>query len=69
MIIFGGDLANGSLASDVWWYRPVQDDWQQLGLSHSLGAPKLANHAAAVVDHYVYVFGGRSSSKFCPKVL
>ena len=58
MVIFGGELANGSLASDVWMYRPLQDDWQQLGFSSSHGAPKLANHAAAVVDSYLYVFGG-----------
>ena len=69
MVIFGGELANGSLASDVWMYRPVPDDWQQLGLSHSFGAPKLANHAAAVVDHYVYVFGGRSRSPMPSKSL
>lgn len=58
MVIFGGELANGSLASDVWMYRPLNDDWQQLGFSSSRGAPKLANHAAAVVDVYLYVFGG-----------
>lgn len=58
MVIFGGELANGSLANDVWIYRPLFDDWQQLGLSTSHGAPKLANHAAAVVDSYLYVFGG-----------
>lgn len=58
MVIFGGELANGSLASDVWMYRPIQDDWQQLGFSNSHGAPKLANHAAAVVDNHLYVFGG-----------
>lgn len=58
MVIFGGELANGSLASDVWMYRALNDDWQQLGFSSSLGAPKLANHAAAVVDNYLYVFGG-----------
>lgn len=58
MVIFGGELANGSLASDVWMYRPLKDDWQQLGFSHSQGAPKLANHAAAVVESYLYVFGG-----------
>uniref|UniRef100_A0A1A8GFI9 Multiple EGF-like-domains 8 n=1 Tax=Nothobranchius korthausae TaxID=1143690 RepID=A0A1A8GFI9_9TELE len=60
MVIFGGELANGSLASDVWKYRPMEDDWQQLGFSSSRGAPKLANHAAAVVDSYLYVFGGRT---------
>lgn len=58
MVIFGGELANGSLANDVWMYRPLNDDWQQLGFSSSRGAPKLANHAAAVVDIYLYVFGG-----------
>lgn len=58
MVIFGGELANGSLANDVWMYRPLNDDWQQLGFSSSRGAPKLANHAAAVVDVYLYVFGG-----------
>uniref|UniRef100_A0AAV2MAJ1 Uncharacterized protein n=1 Tax=Knipowitschia caucasica TaxID=637954 RepID=A0AAV2MAJ1_KNICA len=60
MVIFGGELANGSLSSDVWMYRPLQDDWQQLGFSFSHGAPRLANHAAAVVDSHLYVFGGRT---------
>lgn len=59
MVIFGGELSSGSLASDVWMYRPLHDDWHQLGSSSSHGAPKLANHAAAVVDDYLYVFGGR----------
>lgn len=66
MVIFGGELANGLLASDVWMYRPLQDDWQQLGFSNSHGAPKLANHAAAVVDSYLYVFGGGSHLMFPP---
>uniref|UniRef100_A0A8C7C7Q8 Multiple EGF like domains 8 n=1 Tax=Oncorhynchus kisutch TaxID=8019 RepID=A0A8C7C7Q8_ONCKI len=60
MVIFGGELASGALASDVWMYRPIQDDWQQLGQSHSPGAPRVANHAAAVVDNYLYIFGGRT---------
>ncbi|XP_010892421.2 multiple epidermal growth factor-like domains protein 8 [Esox lucius] len=60
MVIFGGQLASGSLASDVWMYRPIQDDWQQLGQSHLPGAPRLANHAAAVVDNFLYIFGGRT---------
>jgi len=58
MVIFGGELANGSLVSDVWIYRPLRDDWQQHGFSNSHGSPKLANHAAAVVEKYLYVFGG-----------
>lgn len=67
MVIFGGELANGLLASDVWMYRPLQDDWQQLGFSNSHGAPKLANHAAAVVDSYLYVFGGGYDLMFSPR--
>lgn len=69
MVIFGGELANGSLANDVWMYRPLNDDWQQLGFSSSRGAPKLANHAAAVVDVYLYVFGGEFHAMRSPCVL
>lgn len=58
MVIYGGELANHSLASDVWVYRAQQDEWQQLGQSNASGAPRLANHAAAIVDNYLYVFGG-----------
>uniref|UniRef100_A0A8B9H6U8 Multiple EGF-like-domains 8 n=1 Tax=Astyanax mexicanus TaxID=7994 RepID=A0A8B9H6U8_ASTMX len=60
MVIYGGELSNHSLASDVWIYRPQQDKWEQLGQSFAPGAPRLANHAAAVVDNYLYVFGGRT---------
>lgn len=59
MVIYGGELSNHSLASDVWLYRPQHNDWQQLGRSDALGAPKLANHAAALVDNDLYVFGGK----------
>lgn len=69
MVIFGGELANGSLANDVWMYRSLNDDWQQLGFSSSHGAPKLANHAAAVVDVYLYVFGGEFQAMQSPCVL
>ncbi|XP_076868849.1 multiple epidermal growth factor-like domains protein 8 [Brachyhypopomus gauderio] len=60
MVIYGGELANHSLASDVWLYRPLQNVWQQLGQSDAAGAPRLANHAAAMVDNSLYVFGGRT---------
>ncbi|XP_035382451.1 multiple epidermal growth factor-like domains protein 8 isoform X1 [Electrophorus electricus] len=60
MVIYGGELANHSLASDVWLYRPQQNDWQQLGQSNAARAPRLANHAASMVDNSLYVFGGRT---------
>lgn len=59
MVIYGGELSNHSLASDVWLFRPKQNQWQQLGQSDAPGAPRLANHAAALVDSYLYVFGGK----------
>lgn len=58
MVIYGGELSDHSLASDVWLYRAQQDEWQQLGQSNAPGAPRLANHAAAIVDNYMYIFGG-----------
>ncbi|XP_041081633.1 multiple epidermal growth factor-like domains protein 8 [Polyodon spathula] len=60
MVIFGGQLSDGSLAGDVWQYSPMADSWSQLSQSESPGAPRLANHASAVVDEHLYVFGGRS---------
>ncbi|XP_076135995.1 multiple epidermal growth factor-like domains protein 8 [Alosa pseudoharengus] len=60
MVIYGGELSDHSLASDVWIYRPQPDVWEQLGQSDAPGAPRLANHAAAIVDNYLYVFGGRT---------
>lgn len=59
MVIYGGELSNHSLASDVWLYRPQQNDWQQLGSPDVPGAPRLANHASALVDNDLYVFGGK----------
>lgn len=69
MVIYGGELANGSLACDVWMYRPLRDDWQQLGFSNSRGAPKLANHATAVVDSFMYVFGGEFEARVAQRVV
>ncbi|XP_048450825.1 multiple epidermal growth factor-like domains protein 8, partial [Rhincodon typus] len=59
MLIFGGQLANGSLASDVWLYEAVPESWKLLLASTSLTPPGLASHAATVVDQYLYVYGGR----------
>lgn len=59
MVIYGGELSNHSLASDVWLYSPQKNDWQQLGQFDAPGAPRLANHAAALVDNDLYVFGGK----------
>uniref|UniRef100_A0A8C8VJG7 Multiple EGF like domains 8 n=1 Tax=Pelusios castaneus TaxID=367368 RepID=A0A8C8VJG7_9SAUR len=63
LVVCGGELANGSLASDVWMYLPHEGRWLELGLANSTGSPPpgLASHAAAVVDTWLYVFGGRTA--------
>lgn len=65
MLMYGGELANGSLAGDIWMYRPLEDRWEQLGRGDLPGAPLLANHAAAVVDGYLYIFGGTLATCGC----
>ncbi|XP_072409475.1 multiple epidermal growth factor-like domains protein 8 [Chiloscyllium punctatum] len=60
MLIFGGQLANGSLLSDIWLYEAVPESWKLLSASTSLTPPGLASHAATLVDHYLYVYGGRT---------
>nr|XP_033770020.1 multiple epidermal growth factor-like domains protein 8 isoform X2 [Geotrypetes seraphini] len=62
LIIFGGEVAGGSLANDVWIYSPQRDKWQEILLLNSQKLPGLASHAAAVVDNWLYVFGGRTQT-------
>ncbi|XP_078507442.1 multiple epidermal growth factor-like domains protein 8 isoform X2 [Lissotriton helveticus] len=61
LFLFGGELAAGQLANDVWMYSPLEDRWLELIPLNSQKPPGLANHAAAVVDVWLYVFGGRTA--------
>ncbi|XP_054855201.1 multiple epidermal growth factor-like domains protein 8 isoform X1 [Eublepharis macularius] len=64
LVLFGGELASGSLANDVWMYRPREGRWQELLPTNTTWTslpPGLAGHASAVVDEWLYVFGGRTS--------
>uniref|UniRef100_A0ACB8FSR9 Multiple epidermal growth factor-like domains protein 8 n=3 Tax=Sphaerodactylus townsendi TaxID=933632 RepID=A0ACB8FSR9_9SAUR len=64
LVLFGGELASGSLANDVWMYRPREGRWQELLPANTTGSfvpPGLAGHASVVVDEWLYVFGGRTS--------
>ncbi|XP_078092162.1 multiple epidermal growth factor-like domains protein 8 [Mustelus asterias] len=61
MVLFGGQLANGSLANDIWLYEPLTESWKLLSAVHSHSPPGLAAHAATVVENYLYVHGGRTA--------
>uniref|UniRef100_A0A8C6XX66 Multiple EGF like domains 8 n=1 Tax=Naja naja TaxID=35670 RepID=A0A8C6XX66_NAJNA len=65
LILFGGELATGSLANDVWMYLPREGYWQELVPLNTTVPPELAGHASAVVDEWLYVFGGESKSHLC----
>lgn len=60
LILFGGEQASGFLANDVWMYLPREGRWQELVpvSTVSLPPPGLAGQASAVVDEWLYVFGG-----------
>uniref|UniRef100_H3A6Q1 Multiple EGF like domains 8 n=1 Tax=Latimeria chalumnae TaxID=7897 RepID=H3A6Q1_LATCH len=60
LLLFGGELGSGLLANDVWLYNPLDDRWRELARTSSQQPPGLANHAAALVDGWLYVFGGRT---------
>ncbi|XP_074075473.1 multiple epidermal growth factor-like domains protein 8 isoform X1 [Macrotis lagotis] len=64
LVLMGGELADGSLTSDVWAFTPrAGGHWELLAppSSGAPGPPGLAGHAAALVDDsWLYIFGGRT---------
>ncbi|KAE8593599.1 hypothetical protein XENTR_v10019212 [Xenopus tropicalis] len=61
LILFGGELAWGNLTGDTWVFLPLEERWMELTHYSTLHPPPVANHAAASVDNWLYVFGGRTS--------
>ncbi|XP_027714005.1 multiple epidermal growth factor-like domains protein 8 [Vombatus ursinus] len=61
LVLMGGELADGSLTSDVWAFSPQAGGHWELLAPPSSGPPGLAGHAAALVDDsWLYIFGGRT---------
>ncbi|XP_074991103.1 multiple epidermal growth factor-like domains protein 8 [Calonectris borealis] len=61
LVLSGGELAGGALARDVWVFDPLLGGWRELHPQNGTRPPGLAGHAAALVDDWLYVFGGRTA--------
>ncbi|XP_054667296.1 multiple epidermal growth factor-like domains protein 8, partial [Grus americana] len=61
LVLSGGELAGGALARDVWVFDPLRGGWRELHPQNGTRPPGLAAHAAALVDDWLYVFGGRTA--------
>ena len=59
MVLFGGELQNGNLANDLWFYNTTRNKWTELAVIDVVKPPPLAEHTATVVDDKLYVFGGK----------
>ncbi|KYO40876.1 hypothetical protein Y1Q_0004213 [Alligator mississippiensis] len=64
LVLCGGQLADGHLAHDVWTFLPAEGRWRELAPAHGPAPPGLAAHAVALVDPWLYVFGGRTEEDF-----
>lgn len=58
LVLSGGELAGGALAHDVWVFDPFRGGWRELQPQNGTRPPGLAGHAAALVDDWLYIFGG-----------
>ncbi|XP_074713784.1 LOW QUALITY PROTEIN: multiple epidermal growth factor-like domains protein 8 [Strix uralensis] len=61
LVLSGGELAGGALARDVWVFDPFRGGWRELHPQNGTRPPGLAGHAAALVDDWLYIFGGRTA--------
>jgi N-acetylneuraminic acid mutarotase len=56
LVVFGGELANGTLLNDLWIFNISTTTWRRLyGSDHP---PGLASHCATVHGDELILFGG-----------
>lgn len=58
MVLFGGELQNGSLTNELWLYNITLNKWTELAVNDVAKPPPLAEHTATLVDDKLYIFGG-----------
>lgn len=63
-VIFGGQLENGSLTNELWFYNAAATggEWKLRATNSSFKPPALARHSMTLADDYLYVFGGSLQS-------
>ena len=58
-VLFGGQLTNGSLSNELFYYDAQANRWHLLGKQQEFQPPPLTRHTLTVVNEtWVYVFGG-----------
>ncbi len=58
-VLYGGQLANGSLSDELFHYDAISDEWTLLAQNSSIRPPPLTRHTLAVVNNtFIYIFGG-----------
>lgn len=61
VVLFGGELANGTLMNDIWSFNMSKSKWKLLPNNGSGIPPGLASHTANVVGDKLIIFGGMFS--------
>ncbi len=56
LVIFGGELVNGTLLNDLWIFNISTTTWRRVYGSNN--PPGLASHCAIVHDDELVLFGG-----------
>ncbi|XP_055593040.1 multiple epidermal growth factor-like domains protein 8 [Uranotaenia lowii] len=59
-VIFGGKLAGGHLANDLWMYNisKAGGTWIERAVNSKILPPSLTRHTMTLANDYLYVFGG-----------
>ncbi|XP_058056317.1 multiple epidermal growth factor-like domains protein 8 [Anopheles bellator] len=59
-VLFGGKLASGMLANDLWLYNVSHagGTWSERALQSSVRPPALTRHTLTLAGDFLYVFGG-----------
>ncbi|XP_022797777.1 multiple epidermal growth factor-like domains protein 8 [Stylophora pistillata] len=60
MVLFGGELENGNLTNELWFYNITLGKWTELAVNDAGKPPRLAEHTGTIVDDELYIFGGRT---------
>ncbi|XP_042899680.1 multiple epidermal growth factor-like domains protein 8 [Parasteatoda tepidariorum] len=59
IIIFGGEMANGTLSNELWFFNTSSLQWNLITSKNHIVPPPITKHSMTLVDFYwLYVIGG-----------